>query len=255
MRIVALVNQKGGCAKTTSAINIAAGLSQNRKVLLTDLDPQGNLTEGFGIDPDSLGNSIYDVIVGGARIADVRLNLKPGLDILPANIDLSGAEAELLQLPGKDYRLKKALSDDDLSYDYIIIDCPPSLGQLTLNALSAATEIYIPVQCEFFALKGLAKLMNTVEMVKKWSNSGVDITGVICTRYDNRKNLSREVVAQLRKHFGALVFNTLIRDNISLAEAPSVGKEIYSYKTGSKGANDYMALCAEIIAREGRTNG
>ncbi len=252
MRIITVVNQKGGVGKTTSVINVGAGIARkDRNVLLIDLDPQANLSEGCGTKTDELKISIYDVLLGESNIKDAIVTLAEGLDLVPASIDLCGAESELLQLPGKDLRLKMALSGIN-GYDYVLIDCPPSLGQLTLNALSAAKEIFIPVQCEYYSLKGIKKLLNTVELVKKWSNRELEITGVIATRYDARRNLNREVIEQLRNHFREKLFSTLIRENISLAEAPTIGKTIFDYKLGCKGSEDYMALCAEIIEMEDR---
>lgn len=250
MRVVAFVNQKGGVGKTTSVSCLGAALSRRaRKVLLVDLDPQGNLTEGFGIETDDLAASVYDVIVGGTPMNDIIVSVADNLDLAPANIDLSGAETELLQLPGKDLRLKKAL-DDLQSYDYILIDCPPSLGQLTLNALTAAKEVIIPVQAEYFALKGLQKLIRTVDMVQEWSNKNLAITGIVATRYDGRRNLNRSVVEQLREHFGEELFLSMIRENVALAEAPTTGSDIFEYRMGSHGAQDYQALCDRVIQQE-----
>lgn len=250
MRIVAFVNQKGGVGKSTSVSCLGAALSRrSRRVLLVDLDPQGNLTEGFGIETDDVTESVYDVIIGGKPINSVIINVAEHLDLAPANIDLSGAETELLQLPGKDFRLKKAL-DALNGYDYILIDCPPSLGQLTLNALSAAKEVIIPVQTEYFALKGLQKLIRTVGMVQEWSNKNLAIAGILATRYDGRRNLNRSVVEQLRQHFGEELFLPMIRENVALAEAPTTGSDIFEYKLGSHGAQDYQALCDRVIQQE-----
>ncbi len=252
MRIIALANQKGGVGKTTSVINIGAGLVRmGNSVLLVDMDPQANLSEGCGVDPDSVGRSVYEVLMGEVAIESVILQIRDGLALGPSHIDLSGAEAELLLLPGKDQRLKKAIHGLD-DFDYILIDCPPSLGQLTLNALTAGRELMIPIQTEFFALKGLKKLLETVKLVNKWSNPNLVVTGIFCTHYDGRKNLNRAVVEELRKKFGQTVFKTLIRDTVALAEAPSTGRDIFKFRTSSYGAEDYNFLCEEILAREDR---
>lgn len=250
MRIIVLVNQKGGVAKTTTVANIGAALARRgRKVLLVDLDPQANLSEGYGIVTDQLEKSIYDVLIGEIPLKSVVVNLREGLDLAVSDINLSGAEAELLQLPGKDLRLKKALKSAK-GYDYILIDSPPSLGQLTLNALAAAKEVIIPLQAEYYALKGLKKLLSTIDMVQKWTNKGLHITGVLVTKYNHRKNLNRDVLETLTAHSGQKIFNSLIRDNVSLAEAPSTGQDIFEYKGNSSGAADYAALCEEIIEQE-----
>jgi chromosome partitioning protein len=250
MRIIALVNQKGGVGKTTSAANIGAGLALlGRKVLLVDLDPQANLTEGLGVDLDEVGVSVYDVLINGTQLEEVIVPLRECLDLIPSCIDLAGAEAELISMQGRESRLKAALATAR-GYDYVLIDAPPSLGQLTLNAMWAAREIFIPLQAEFYALKGVAKLMGTVAEVQKWGNKKLAITGVIGTCYDNRKNLNKEVVVQMREHFGAQVFKTMIRDNVALAEAPAAGLDIFAYDKSSRGAEDYAALCQEIIAME-----
>lgn len=250
MRIIALVNQKGGVGKTTCVANIGAGLALlERKILLIDLDPQSNLSEGLGVDVSELRASIYDVLIADHSIKDILVHVKDNLDLLPSCIDLAGAEAELISMQGREFRLKEALSHIR-GYDYIIIDAPPSLGQLTLNAMYAAREILIPIQTEFYALKGVAKLLSTVSEVQKWGNKKLAITGVIGTCYDGRKNLNKEVVGQFLEHFPTQVFKTLIRDNVALAEAPAAGVDIFSYDSASRGAKDYAALCKEIIAME-----
>ena len=251
MRRIALVNQKGGVGKTTSSANIGAGLALlGYRVLLVDLDPQANLSEGLGVDSGELQASVYDVLINGHRPQDVIVNIKDCLDLMPACIDLAGAEAELISLQGRESRLKAALATVG-GYDYAIIDAPPSLGQLTLNAMYAAQEIFVPLQTEFYALKGVAKLLDTVREVQKWGNKTLTISGVLGTCYDARKNLNREVVAQMREHFGNQVFSTLIRDNVALAEAPAAGTDIFAYDKSCRGAEDYAALCLEIIAMEG----
>ena len=248
MKIIALVNQKGGVGKTTSVINIGAGLNRlGKKVLLIDLDPQAHLTYSLGIQAHELERAIYEVLTGGATLQEVLIN-SDGLMIIPSALSLSGAEIELTGLPGREFLLKEVLSKVK-GYNYILIDCPPSLGLLTLNALTTAQEVYIPLQTEFLALQGLSKLLETIGVVKKRLNSNLEITGIIATRFDRRKNLNREVVAKIKDYFGNKLFKTLIRDNISLAEAPSFGKTIYEYKPRSYGAEDYLTLSKEIIER------
>ena len=247
MRVIALANQKGGCAKTTSTSNIGAGLALlGHRVLLIDLDPQANLTEGLGVDSGKLQMSVYDLLINANRTNEVIINVKDGLDLMPSCIDLAGAEAELINLQGRESRLRAALATVR-GYDYVLIDSPPSLGQLALNGMYAASEIIIPVQTEFYALAGVAKLIDTVAEVQKWGNPGLVVSGVVGTCYDARKNLSKEVVSQMREHFGDKVYRTLIRDNVALAEAPAAGLDIFAYDKSCRGAKDYAALCLEII--------
>jgi len=248
MRIIALVNQKGGVGKTTSVMNIGAGLKLLKKhVLMVDIDPQANLTYSLGIRAHELEKAIYELLIGEATIEEILIE-KDGLKVIPSTLALSGAEMELSSLPGREFLLREVLSKAK-GYDYILIDCPPSLGLLTLNALTTAQEVYIPLQTEFLALQGLSKLLETVEVVKKRLNSNIEVTGIIATRYDGRKNLNNEVVDKIREYFRGKVFKTLIRENISLAEAPSYGKSIFDYKANSYGAEDYFNLCKEIIKR------
>ena len=250
LRIITLISQKGGVGKTTSAANIGAGLALfGRRVLLVDLDPQANLSEGLGVNPEEVKSSIYDLLINGHNVQDVIMEIGDGLDLLPSCIDLAGAEAELINLQGRESRLKTALASIH-GYDYVLIDAPPSLGQLALNAMYAAGEIFIPIQTEFYALKSVGKLLDTVSEVKRWGNEKLSITGVIGTHFDRRKNLNKEVTAQLHEHFGDRVFKTLIRDNVALAEAPAAGLDIFTYDKSSHGAEDYAALCLEIIAME-----
>lgn len=248
MKTIALVNQKGGVGKTTSVINIGAGLnSLGKRVLLIDLDPQAHLTYSLGIQANELEGAIYELLIGEATIEEILID-RDGVKVIPSTLTLSGAEIELSGLPGREFLLKEVLSKVR-GYDYILIDCPPSLGLLTLNALTTAQEVYIPLQTEFLALQGLSKLLETVEVVKKRLNSNIEITGIIATRFDKRKNLNKEVVEKLKGYFGNKLFKTLIRDNISIAESPSFGKTIYEYKPRSYGAEDYLNLSKEIIER------
>ena len=248
MRIIAIANQKGGVGKTTSTINIGAGLNQlGKKVLLIDLDPQAHLTYSTGIAAHELTRTIYQVLKGEATVEDIILD-RNGVKLIPSTLDLSGAEIELSGMPGREFLLNEGINRPK-GFDFILIDCPPSLGLLTLNAFTTSKEIYIPLQMEFLALQGMGKLLQTVEVVKKRLNKDLAITGVIGTRFDGRKTLNREVEEKIKAHFGDKVFKTFIRENISLAEAPSFGKTIFEYKPDSHGAEDYLALCREIIER------
>lgn len=250
MRTIAFVNQKGGVGKTTCCANIGAGLAlRGRRVLLVDLDPQANLSEGLGVDTSELKETVYDVLTAGTDIHDALLHVKENLDLVPSDIDLAGAEAELISMQGRESRLKSALQHVK-GYDYILIDAPPSLGQLTLNAMYAAKELFIPVQTEFYALKGMAKLMSTITEVQKWGNKDLEISGVIGTCFDGRKNLSKEVLDQIIENFKDKVFKTQIRDFVALAEAPAAGQDIFAYDQKSRGAEDYAGLCGEITAME-----
>lgn len=252
-RIIALVNQKGGVGKTTSTINIGAGLHRaGKRVLMVDLDPQGNLTVSVGVEAHTLDYTVFEVLKGDAE--PQAAIVKRGYDIIPADIRLGGADMELSAVPGREMLLKEAFAPIAENYDYILIDCPPSLGLITLNGLTAAREIFIPLQAEFLALNGMAQLLNTVKAVQKRLNPQLDITGIIATLYDGRKNLNKEVLEKIRQYFPNKTFATLIRDNIALAEAPSFGQDIYEYKPDSKGAEDYTALCDEIIKQEKRVN-
>lgn len=246
-RIIALVNQKGGVGKTTSTKNIGAGLTAlGKKVLVIDLDPQANLTYSLGVSAHDTNNTIYEVLKGEIRVKDAIIVKDNGLHILPSSINLSGAEIELSGTAGRELLLKEALSDLKGQYDYILLDCPPSLGLLTLNALTTAREIFIPLQAEFLALQGMSKLIETIEVIKKRLNPELKVTGIIGTLYDSRKRLNREVIDKIKGYFGDKLFKTMIRDNISLAEAPSFGQDIFTYREDSKGAEDYKNLCKEI---------
>jgi len=253
MRTIALLNQKGGTGKTTSTVNIGAGLTRlGRKVLLVDIDPQAALTYSLGVKAHELDRAIYELIKGEATLEDVMIE-RAGVHLIPANLDLSGADLELAGAAGREYLLKEALSDQrnvtNVNPDYLLIDCPPSLGLLSLMALTAAKEVWIPLQMEYLALQGLSRLLQTVGVVKKRLNPSLEITGIIGTRFDSRRNLNKEVLTKIREYFGGKVFKTVIRENIALAEAPSFGKTIFEYRARSHGAEDYESLCREILRR------
>lgn len=251
-RVIAVTNQKGGVGKTTTAINLAAALATaDRRVLLVDGDPQGNASSGLGISLAHDTPSLYEVLLGDVQIAEV---LQRGvhlakLDVLPATPDLAGAEVELVNEERRETRLARALDSERDNYDYVLIDCPPSLGLLTINMLAAADSIIIPLQCEYFALEGLTQLLRTVEMVREALNPSLKVGGVLLTMYDSRLNLSRNVAEDARQHFGDLVYRTSIPRNIRLAEAPSYGKPILLYDISSVGASSYMAVAKEVMER------
>ncbi len=250
-RIIAILNQKGGVGKTTSSVNLSAALAMSgKKVLAVDMDPQANMTTHYGINPHQIDRSTYHVLSGRLSLDEVTLRKTEFLNIAPANIDLSGAEIELVSTVGRETLLKDALAASKQTYDYVVIDCPPSLGLLTLNALVAARELFIPLQTEFFALQGMAKLLETVEVVKKRINRDLEITGIIPCLYNSRRNLDREVLTKIQEYFGAKVFDSNIRENVALAEAPSHGKTIFEYSPDSNGAQDYNSLAKEVISRE-----
>lgn len=250
-KVLAVTNQKGGVGKTTTGINLAASLARaERKVLLIDLDPQGNATVGSGVHKDGQGYSIYDVLIGECDVASAVVPTESGYDLVPANPDLAGAQVELIDEIGRELRLRKALEQIRGRYDYVLIDCPPSLNLLTVNALVAADAVMIPMQCEYFALEGLSALVDTVRKVREALNPKLKIEGLLRTMFDGRNTLSNEVSEQLRKHFGDKVYNTIIPRNVRLAEAPSYGKAVINYDAHSKGAQAYQALAGEIIRRE-----
>jgi chromosome partitioning protein len=253
MRSIALLNQKGGVGKTTTTANLGACLAMLRKkVLVIDMDPQANLSVHLGVDIHSLKYSVYNIITGDCKPDEVILNTKiKGLDIIPANIDLSGAEIELVGVVGRETVLKEYLGNILGRYDYVLIDCPPSLGLLTLNVLTLVHEIFIPLQTEFFALQGVSKLLDTHEVVRKRLNKNLEITGIIFCMYTSRTRLCREVVEKVREHFAKdQVFDTVIRKNVKLSESPSHGKPIVSYAPSSHGSEDYMSLAKEVVQQE-----
>jgi len=250
-RIIAIANQKGGVGKTTTNINLSACLAQlGKKVLTIDSDPQGNTTSGFGIDKTVLPKSFYHMILGERRIDEVlRQTIVPNLSILPSNMELAGAEIELIEFPNREYLLKNILEDVKYIYDYILIDCPPSLNILTINALTAADTVLVPIQCEYFALEGLTQLMHTIELVQKRLNARLKLEGVVFTMFDSRTNLSMQVVEEVKKHLGKNIYRSIIPRNVRLSEAPSHGLPITLYDDKSKGAEGYMLLAEEVIER------
>ncbi|MEY3017851.1 MAG: hypothetical protein RL336_986 [Pseudomonadota bacterium] len=250
-QILAITNQKGGVGKTTTTVNLSASLAaMKRKVLMIDLDPQGNATMGAGVDKHAVELSIYDVLVGNASVGEATVHSETGgFDLLPSNSDLTAAEVELLSISGREYRLRTALKLVSTDYDFILIDCPPSLNMLTVNALSAADGVIIPMQCEYYALEGLSALMATVNRVAEVLNEKIEIVGLLRTMYDGRNSLSVDVSRQLADHFGKKLYNTVIPRNVRLAEAPSYGMPALLYDKGSKGAMAYLALAGEILRK------
>ncbi|MCL2373560.1 MAG: AAA family ATPase [Defluviitaleaceae bacterium] len=252
-RIIAVANQKGGVGKTTTTVNLAACLAQaGKRVLVADMDPQGNTTSGFGVDKHNVAHTSYSLLLGQAYLEQVAVEVGiEGLQLLPANIDLQGAEIELIGQPGFEYLFKNILSHAKYLYDYILIDCPPSLNLLTINALCAADSILVPIQCEYYALEGLSQLMHTIELVQRKLNPHLAIEGVVFTMYDARTNLSNQVVEEVRQHLSAYTYDSIIPRNVRLSEAPSHGLPITLYAPSSKGAESYINLAKEVMKKEG----
>ncbi len=250
-KIIAIANQKGGVGKTTTSVNLAASLGVlEKKVLLIDADPQANASSGLGIDIDALEYGTYQVLEHTIKAKDAIVQSNaPNVNIMPAHIDLVAIEIELVDKDEREYMLKKAIVDLKSDYDFIIIDCAPSLGLLTLNALTAADSVIIPIQCEYFALEGLGKLLNTIKSVQKVHNEALDIEGMLLTMFDSRLRLSNQVVEEVQKHFSEMVFDTIIQRNVRLGEAPSYGESIINYDVSSKGASNYLSLAKELIKK------
>jgi chromosome partitioning protein len=254
-KIIAIANQKGGVGKTTTAINLAASLAVlEKKVLMIDADPQANATSGSGFDVKNIKTSIYESLIDEVNPNDIILNCEiEGLDLLPSHIDLVGAEIEMLNMPNRERMLKTVIDKIDKKYDYIIIDCSPSLGLITVNSLTAANSIMIPVQCEYFALEGLGKLLNTVKIIQSRLNPELEIEGFVLTMYDSRLRLSNQVVEEVKRHFQQMVFDTIIQRNVKVSEAPSFGKPVIMYDADSKGSMNYLNLARELLQKNGET--
>ena len=254
-KVIAIANQKGGVGKTTSAINLAASLAVlEYKVLIIDADPQANATSGTGFDIRTVKTSIYECLTEEINPQNIILNSETaGLDIIPSHIDLVGSEIEMLDQPNREYMLKKVTEQVKDDYDFVLIDCSPSLGLITVNALTAADSVIIPVQCEYFALEGLGKLLNTIKIIQNRLNTNLEIEGFLLTMYDARLRLSNQVVDEVRKHFQSMVFDTIVQRNIKLGESPSYGKPVVMYDANSKGAVNYLNLARELLQKNNKT--
>ena len=251
MKVVSVVNQKGGVGKTTTSVSLSAALGvYEKKTLLIDLDPQGNSTSGIGINKNKVNSQVYKMLIGEKNIKSciVKSNYKK-LDVIPADINLTGAEIELVKEYAREQKLKTALAPILEDYEYIIIDCPPSLGLLTINALTASTHVLLPIQCEYYALEGVSQLLNTIKLIQNNLNPNLEILGVLLTMYDKRLNLSQQVEEDVKNYFGDKLFKTYINRNVKLSEAPSFGQTIFDYAIASRGAQDYLNLVKEVVAR------
>ncbi len=255
-KVISLANQKGGVGKTTTTINLAASLAiLEYKTLIIDADPQANATSGVGFDPKNITTSIYECIIDEVEPANIILNTStPYLDLIPAHIDLVGAEIEMINMPNREKMMRKVVSKIRDRYDFIIVDCSPSLGLITVNALTASDSVIIPVQCEYFALEGLGKLLNTIKIVQSRLNPNLDIEGILLTMFDQRLRLAKQVVEEVKTHFQQMVFDTIIHRNTKLGEAPSHGETIIMHDAGSTGAINYLNLAREILQKNGMTN-